>query len=346
MDRDRPHRDMTDDVLEQIIEQTLSYNNQFGHFTWIGGEPLVRKNSFWKKIIELSEKHNKKNLEISHSIQTNGLMLTKERYDSLHEMGYKVGGSFDGCLDLQETNRVTHNLIPVGEQILNNFNSIEGTLGLISVLTKPMLGREEEVYSNLTSLTDRARINFFTPSGGSLSGLDSLLPSKNEAEQSIKRFYELWKQDETEFILNPFSSIIRGLALGWVKTCDFSAYACYRIVGSNPEGEIYLCSRATHLPELKIGDIKTQSLYEIIGNQAHQVILDRYKSLKEGQCKGCDILPYCSGGCPIEAYSFKRDIFEKTYYCEPRKELFNVIRKDLEDPNVKTRLLRKIGFNG
>ncbi len=344
MDRNRPHRNMSDEVAEALIEKTLEYNDQFAHFTWIGGEPLLRKNSFWERIIEFGEKHNKKNLDVTHSIQTNGLALTEERYNSLRDMGYKIGGSFDGCLDLQDSNRVTHNLLPVGERILQNLNAVSGNLGLISVLSKPMIGREEEVYSNLKSLTDRARINFFTPSGGSLGGLDSLLPSEEEAEQSIKKFYTLWKEDDSGFILNPFTSIIRGLFLGWVKTCDFSAYACYRIIGSNPEGEIYLCSRATHLPELKIGDIKRQSLDDIIGNEGHQVILDRYNSLKEDKCKDCDILPYCSGGCPIEAYSYKNNIFEKTYYCEPRKELFNTIRKDLEDSNVKSRLLRKTGL--
>ena len=338
----RDKRDMDLDVAEALISSFLERNHEFAHFTWAGGEPLLMGNDFWQSIIDLGEKHNKKGLDLTHSIQTNGLELTKTRYEELTDMGFKIGSSFDGCLELQDLNRRSGKK-PVGEIILNNVSALNRETGLISVLTKDMIGKEEEVYRNLKNLSQKARVNFFVPSGGGLDSADDLLPTKNEAYLSMKKFYEMWRDDESDFILNPFSSMVRGLFLGWIKTCDFSSYACYRILGANPVGEIFLCSRSTHLPETIIGDIRKQDLQEIIGSEGHQRILDRFVNLENGECKDCDYFPYCSGGCPIEAYSYSGDFMSKTYYCETRKKLFDFILDDLKSENGKRRLQEKVG---
>ena len=151
-----------------------------------------------------------------------------------------------------------------------------------------------------------------------LSSCNVLLPSKEDATSSILKFYELWKTDDSDFVLNPFSSIIKGFFLGWVKTCDYSAYACARILGINPVGDVYMCSRSTHIPETKLGNLNNTPLEELIGNPVHQKIVDRYFSLKDGDCRECNWLSVCSGGCPVEAYSFAGDFNKKTYYCETR----------------------------
>ncbi|MBT3690669.1 radical SAM protein [Candidatus Woesearchaeota archaeon] len=340
----RLKRDMNIDVAELLIKSFIEHNNQFAHFTWAGGEPLLRKNDFWQDIINIGEHYNKKGLELSHSIQTNGLLLTKNRHKELTDMGFKIGSSFDGCLELQDLNRKSKGGKDVGQSILENIVALEGDTGLISVLTKDMVGKEEEVYKNLRELSQKARVNFFVPSGEGLENSEDLLPGKEESYLSMKKFYELWKNDESDFILNPFSSMVRGLFLGWVKTCDFSSYACYRILGANPVGELFLCSRSANIPETIIGNITETGLQEIVGSERHQIILDRFVNLEKGECDGCDYLPYCSGGCPIEALSYSGNFMDKTYYCETRKGLFDLILGDLNTENGRSRLQEKVGM--
>jgi len=330
LDKYRAKRDITRATAEKLMYELLNYNDRFGHFTWAGGEPLLIDDSFFADIAEYSKNHNQKSLDISHSIQTNGVLLTLERKKRLQSYGYKLGGSFDGCLDVQEKVRVTSNK-NLSDQIVQNLTNGQKDMGLITVLTSELIGREEEVYANLKKMTARARINSYAPSGSGLAEAATLLPSVDDAAKSMLKFYDMWRTDTSDIILNPFSSIVRGFITGWVKTCDYSAYSCARILGVNPVGDVFLCSRSTHFPETKLGNINETTLEELIGNQVHQKVLDRYFALKEGDCKGCEWLSVCSGGCPIEAQSFAGDFNKKTYYCEARKAVFKKIDEDLKN---------------
>jgi uncharacterized protein len=339
--KEKKPRDMSPETAENIVRSFLSYNDKYGHFTWVGGEPLLMGDGFLAELIKYGERHNQKGLDVSHSLQTNALLLSPERRNYLKGIGFKVGASYDGCADLQETLRGAK----TAARILDNIAAAGKSLGVIAVLTKKTIGREEEIFDNLRSLTTRARINLYTPSGEGLSKVDELLPGKEETLQSMIKFYELWKKDESGFILNPFTSMIRGFYTGWVKTCEYSAYSCYRLLGADPDGNIHLCSRSTHLPETKLGNINTDKLEDMIGSQRHQTILDRYLYLKEKDCSGCKWFSMCSGGCPVEAISYMGSPMNKTYYCEVKGGLFERMNGDLQDDRTKNRLARKIGIS-
>ncbi len=334
---------MSLETAEQLISRIHDYNDNFAHFAWVGGEPLLMPDDFYRQIIELSRKINKKKLDISHSIQTNGILFTEERKQRLAEMGYRMGGSFDGCLDVQSAQRVSAGDGNKSALIMRNFDTGKRDIGLIAVLTNKLIGREEEVYENLKRMSTTARINFFVPSGSGLDAKD-LLPSVEDAKNSFLKFYNLWKNDDSNFNLNPFASVVRGFFTGWVKTCDYSAYSCVRLLAVDPDGGVFLCSRSTHLPETRLGSIIDTPLEEMIGNNVHQKIINRYFALKEGDCKDCNWLSVCSGGCPIEAYSFGGDFNKKTYYCEAKKSLFERISEDFNDDGTIKRFLEKTGI--
>ncbi|VVB81650.1 Coenzyme PQQ synthesis protein E [uncultured archaeon] len=346
LDKARPKRNMDLKTVERLISEVHGYNDAFAHFAWVGGEPLLRSDGFLEQIIETGKACNTKGLDISHSIQTNGIELTEDRQKRLRAMGYRLGGSFDGCLDVQKKQRVNRTGQDKTETIIRNYEACRREIGLIAVLTNNLVGREIEAYENLRRLCTTARINFFAPSGGGLLAKDELLPSVENATSSFLEFYRLWKSDDSDFNLNPFSSIVRGFFTGWVKTCDYSAYSCTRLLGVDPDGGVFLCSRSTHMPETKLGNINEISLKEMIGNRVHQKIMDRYFDLKEGDCGGCNWFSICSGGCPIEAKSLSGDFNQKTYYCETKKTLFRKISEDLNDDDNVKRFLRKTKIGG
>jgi len=341
---DSRKEDMADSTAEKLIASLLDYNEKYAHFTWIGGEPLLRNDSFFESIRNFQKRSNNKNLLITNSIQTNGILLDHKRKEYLGNLGFRFGSSYDGCLDLQDALRITKNGNKVGEKVLENIRSANKSLSLISVLTKNMIGREEEVYSNLKNLGRRARVNFYTPSGHGLGMKDELLPSKEETQGSMRKFYELWKGDKDNFVLDPFDGLVQGFFLGWPKTCEYSAYSCYRIISSDPRGMIYMCPRSTHIEETKLGNIHENSIKDIVGSVAHNLVLDRYFNLKEGDCKGCEWISMCSGGCPVESISNHGDIMKKTYYCQVKKSLFEIINNDLKNDELKSKLARKVGL--
>jgi|TARA_Y100000034_G_C6897373_1_gene414056 uncharacterized protein len=334
-------KDMSLEVAEKLIKSFLNYNSDYAHFTWIGGEPLILKNSFFEQITKFCSKHNKKNLKISNSIQTNGLTLNAEKKNYLSNLGFKIGISYDGCNDLQESQRGTKNDKSVGLKILKNFENAGKNLGTISVLTKNSVGMEKEIYENLRSLTNSARLNLYAPSGEGLEKISELLPSKDEAKEMLLKFYDLWKKDDLNFQLDPFREMVKSFFTGVPKTCEFSAFSCYRILGADTDGKLYTCSRSTHLPETFLGDINKDSLERIIGSTKHSKILDRYMKLKK---EGCKWFSLCSGGCPIEAMSHTGNFMNSTYYCcDVKGTIFEKIEEDLNN-GFKEYLAEKVKF--
>ncbi|PLW80566.1 hypothetical protein C0585_01915 [Candidatus Woesearchaeota archaeon] len=159
--KDKKDLEMSINTAENLIREFLAFNKSFAHFTWVGGEPLLMPDSFFEEIKNFEEKYNINNLNVSHSIQTNGLKLTPNRFDNLKRMGFKIGISYDGTPDLQ-SERMNNNQIDIS---LDNIYYAKGKAGLLAVLSKKTIGKEEEIYDFFRRNTTFAKLNFFSPTG-------------------------------------------------------------------------------------------------------------------------------------------------------------------------------------
>lgn len=329
---------MSEEIAERLIKSFLEFNNGFAHFTWIGGEPLLKSDLFFEKIMEFEKKHNVKNIHISNSIQTNGLALTPERFDTLKGLGYKIGISYDGAPDLQRQ-RMTESQT---EKLLKNIEYAKGKAGLLAVLTKKTVGREAEIYDFFRRYTTFAKVNFFSPTGHGAEKEEELMLSPQEASEMMINLYELWRDDNSELELRPQLENVRSFFTGFPVCCDFSAVSCYKILGADTKGDIYPCSKAMNFPYLRIGNI-SKGLDNLVGSEIHRMPLERYIRLKK---KGNNPWIHLSaGGCPIEALSHKRDYMSATTYSEEvRNNLFEKIKEDMQNANTRKRLERKVGL--
>lgn len=336
-------KDMSINTAKNLISKFLDYNDSFAHFTWIGGEPLLRDISFFESIMNLSHKYNYKKLSVSHSIQTNGVFLTLEKRNILRKMGFKISVSYDGCSEINDQQRVTTNNKSISLKVLRNIEESQKEVGIITVLTKKSLGKEKEIYDMLRKKTKFARINLYSPIGRGMNHINELLPSPEEAKQMMIKFYELWKNDDSELQLKPYTEIIKSFFTGLPLNCEYSAVSCYRILGVNVQGDLYICSRAFNIPHMKLGNINKHNLEDLINTKTHQQILERYLYLKDKLKDPWFFLS--SGGCPVEAYLYTGNIMNESYYGkEVRNVLFNKIKEDLEDENTRRNLERKIGI--
>ena len=331
-------RNMSSETADMLIKEFMRYNDNFAHFTWIGGEPLIREDSFFQEIMDSSKKHNIKNLRVSHSIQTNGL-YSPGRFDTLKKMGFKIGISYDGAPDLQAFHRVGGKN---AEKIIENIYQTKRNAGIISVLTKKSIGREKEIYDFFKENTTFARVNLFAPTGKGLAHEKELIPSIEEAKSMLLNFYSLWREDNSPLELRPHREIVRSFFTGFPVNCEYSAVSCYKIFGSDSKGDIYTCSRSIHIPEMKLGHI-SEGLDKLVDSKPHQKILERYLYLKEKSNS-----PYfhiSCGGCPVEAYSHTGDMMNLAFFSgEPRDALFREIEKDLKNDAKRKKLERKAGI--
>lgn len=87
----------------------------------------------------------------------------------------------------------------------------------------------------------------------------------------------------------------------------------------HPEGHIAQCDCwVASYPEYRFGNIfENGSLSDILeASPSWRRFLDRPANIIQNQdCIDCDFLAICHGGCPIRAYSLKRNLYDKDPYC-------------------------------
>lgn len=319
-------------TLEKIISYFLEINKGRVDFVWHGGEPLIAGISFFKKIREFQKKHNKNNLMVLNSIQTNGTLLNKEFREFFEKEGFAVCTSLQGTRDIHDNSRVDKNGHPSFNKIIKNISGLNKKPYAIIVLTKEILGREEEVYYELKKHVNGFRISEFFPrkrSSDNLEVIGSLMPTPREYAESIKRFYEVWKKDPDPIEIKPIIELIRALVQGSCGGCLYSQKVCnLSVVGIKPNGDFYTCLRNTDKNNF-IGNINDKPL-ERYASFAKKRMERRISYLKKNQCGNCEFWNQCNGGCPQESIFIYGDIKHKSFYCEGRKALLKEIKKDLE----------------
>ena len=83
---------MTEETLEAVIQKGLSYAGQDCTIAFQGGEPTLAGLDFYKTVVELEKKHNKKGVRVHNAIQTNGIGLDAAWADFFRDNNFLLRG--------------------------------------------------------------------------------------------------------------------------------------------------------------------------------------------------------------------------------------------------------------
>jgi len=201
--------------------------------------------------------------------------------------------------------------------------------GLLCVLTKKHLEREEETYVALKERSKRARLNFYLPIGKGADASASLNLKETDAVNILYKFYDLWVNDNDKFILSPFAEIVASMFGKANTVCEYNTNSCKNIISINSTGEVYSCGRSSGLNKFKMGNINEDSIQKILSSDIYKVKEDRKNDIKY-KCFNCFYEEICQGGCGLEAYISKGSFSEKTSVCGVRFALFSHIYNHLK----------------
>ncbi len=108
-----PNRDvatvMAQDTVVTLFEKLFSSGWMQPQLTviWHAGEPLVVPIAFYRTAFEAIERLRPAAVELRHSIQTNGMLITSAWCDLFKQWNVGVGVSIDGPKHLHDAHRVT-----------------------------------------------------------------------------------------------------------------------------------------------------------------------------------------------------------------------------------------------
>ena len=318
---------MSDEMLEQFTREYIEAQTMPQVlFTWHGGEPLMRSIDFYKKALVLQKKyaHGK---QIDNVIQTNGTLLTDEWCEFFAQNHWLVGISIDGPQEYHDHYRVTPAGKPSWEKVMQG----------ISLLKKHRVEWNAMAVVNAYNAEHPLEFyHFFRDNGCQYLQFTPIVERLTEHEDgrtlaSLADDREIPLADASvtpqqwgNFLCTIFDDWVRhdvGKTFVEIFDCTLAnwmgvlpgicAYSkeCGHAGVMEHNGDVYSCDHFV-FPEYKLGNIREQSLIDMLYGEKQQAFSRLKHTSLPRQCKECDMEFACHGECP-------KNRFEKDKYGEP-----------------------------
>lgn len=264
-------------------------------FVWHGGEPLTLPLSFYKKAIELEEKHFGV-AKVGNTIQTNGLALddrfAKFCRDKMINIGISHEGPYDSILrpDADKVDKVIHRM--VGK---------ERVFVVGSTVSRECQSCQRQIYEHFNGMGAGVSLSPVIRAGCAARHPE-LVPDPDEYIRSSIEAFDEWLNDpDCKVPLAPHYLYVL-TALGDPQPSDCAHTSCLtKWVCVYPNGDLYPCGKGCP-PEMRLCNIdEIKNLSDAFRTPAFADIL-RATIARREKCAGCEVYDYCQGGCSVDAY--------------------------------------------
>ena len=310
-------------IKNHILSQPVT--NEVVDFIWHGGEPLLRGRDFYRQVIALQGKWAN-NKRIVNTIQTNGTLINKRWAEFFKQQNVMVGVSIDGPNLLNDIARIDCN----GE------SSFERTMRGIRLL------RDYKVeFNTLTVINNRTyrsgkQIYEFLKNNGShylqfQPCIDHELDRRSDYDWSLSGmqwgqflcdvFDEWCKRDIGKIYVQFFENCLM-ILMGQPSQMCHHAQTCGQQLMAEVGGQVYSCDHFGY-EKYQLGNILHQSLAEMVTSPAQMQFGQAKHNSLGRECKTCDFLPLCNGGCPKNRTLTSADNLPLNQLCQGYKMFFN-----------------------
>ena len=306
---------MSDELLERFIREYIeSQTMPQVLFTWHGGETLMRPLAFYKCVVALQQKYAR-GRTIDNAIQTNGTLLTDEWCRFFREHNWLVGVSIDGPQEFHDEYRRNRQGMPSFQKVMRgitllNKHGVEwNALAVVNDFNADypldFYRFFKEIgcrYIQFTPIVERILPHadgrhLACPADEEEIPLADFSVTPEQWGEFLCTLFDEWvRHDVGDYFIQLFDSTLAN----WVgqqpgvctlaKTCGHAGVMEYN-------GDVYSCDHFV-FPEYKLGNIRTQTLTEMMYSERQQ----RFGAMKRDglptQCRECEYLFACNGECP------------------------------------------------
>lgn len=318
-------RIIEDEVLEKFIREYIAIKKGAVPFVWQGGEPLLAGLDFFKKVVRLQATYAPKNTIISNAIQTNGTLINQEWANFFKRYNFLVGVSLDGPEEINDARRVTGSgkgsfkSIVKGIQYLRDANV---DFNILTVLHENNITKAKEL------------MNFYKKEGFSFIQFIPCMDFQSQEPGQPGRYlitpqqygdflceaFDIWYNDgQPENSVRFFDNMLAVYLHQSAEACIHQK-TCPKMLVFEQNGDAYPCDFFID-EQFKLGNIKDDSLESIINNERMDLFLTKKPTLPE-QCKSCEFLHLCHGGCPRNRVA-EKNLTGVEFFCKSYKQVYH-----------------------
>ena len=325
---------MKEQTMQNIINKAFDYATESISFMFQGGEPTLAGLEYFRNFIDYVnhvKSKNAKRINISYSIQTNGINIDEDFAKFLHENNFLVGLSLDGTKEIHDYLRGedSHKKVVRTAAVLTK-NKVE--FNILCVVSANLAKHIEKSYKffkkqgfeylQFIPCLDPFDVEPFTDK-------HSLTPQLYE--YYLKILFNLWYNDfiSGEYIsIRYFDNLVRVYSGVPSEQCGMNGHCDGQIVIES-DGSTYPCDFYC-LENWKTGDINIMSCDEIWQSETMKkfIAASYYNS---GKCDKCDCFYLCKGGCRRNRDLSKDGHALDNIYCESLYNFYKYAEPLLKD---------------
>lgn len=338
---------MSDETFQNFIDHVIYQQLEFPtptppEFVFHGGEPLLLgKESIERKLKYMVDAFKEYDLQWKASVQTNGVLLTREFADVFTKYGVSIGISYDG--DEGHNSLRTGNNKSLEDTILSNIKEVENSgayVGILSVISSENIDHIQEFEKKLGRIVKRIRVT------------DTSTPEKGAEVDPLEYFNVLEKDyvESLEWVSIPSGEVrfdldrmlyravadqISQHSDSCQNTCGFKFCGSgLRILAIQPNGAVHMCDRwdLKHREEYYLHEPHS---YDFLGikqlKRAIQFNSILHNVNKDTGCDTCYARYICGHQCQSLYYSkFGKYGVDKKQICARTKAVYDFVSDNIE----------------
>jgi uncharacterized protein len=318
---------MAQTTVKALFEQ-LSASGWLGDeltVIWHAGEPLVVPPDFYREAFE-QIRALCPDLRVSHSIQTNGMLINPQWCELFKEWDVRVGVSIDGPRRFNDTNRLSRKGRSTFDQAVAGLRRLREhgvPFHVIAVLSQASMAAPEELLEFFRSEgIEDVCFNVEESEGEHVSELFAAEDAKARFRSFLERFWLLARTSgDIRFIREVDGMLPRifreaGTEMANMQTEPFGMLnvdALGNVSSFSPE---LLGLKNAAYGDFILGNINTDSLQQM---RASPVMAAMTRDIRAGveQCaRNCEYFSVCGGGAPVNKL-FENGTFasDRTKFC-------------------------------
>jgi uncharacterized protein len=318
---------MGEALLETYIRQLLEAHRHVPevNIAWQGGEPTLMGLDFFRRSVEIAEKHKRPGQQLLHTMQTNGTKLNDAWCAFFREHNFLIGLSVDGPRQMHDAYRVNKGGAGSFDQVMRGWELLrkhEVDFNILCTVHAANQDHPLEVYRffrdelgaqymQFIPIVERATAQFLPlanvgwseRTGGErplYTQSGSMVTERSVQAEAYGRFlsaiFDEWiRRDVGQIFVQLFDTTL-GAHLGQYSLCIF-APTCGNALALEHNGDLYSCDHYVE-PDYLLGNIQQTHMIELIASdKQRQFGRDKQESLP-GYCRECEVRFACNGGCP------------------------------------------------
>lgn len=307
---------MSPETQETIIQGLLSYRFPETVFSWQGGEPTLAGVDFFRRAVELEQKHGAPGQSVGNAFQTNGVLIDADWCRLFRDYHFLIGLSVDGPAEIHDAHRYNAARRGSFEQAmaaaeLMRSNGVE--FNILCVVNKDNV----ELGADL--------LRWFVDNGFPFVQFIPCVERESPFNVPPRAFgaflcdtFDYWvKEGLGRVSVRDFEGMLAQRMGEGGGICTFNE-RCNSYIVVEHDGGVYPCDFFVY-DEWRLGNVHDAPLHTFLETDLYQQFA--HQKRKVPACRKCEWRRWCQGGCQKDRMAVGR-LDEPSALCEAYRIFF------------------------